>query len=100
MGDKIKDSTGAYIILYHGGQHYIGKGGFLRAITSATEHMTEANKVAAIIWAPTSSRNSAFVAEYLLQSTLVSIKGNPQTFNIIWSPGKRILKALQRGDVL
>ena len=42
------------------GQHYIGKGGFYRAITSAKEHATNTNKVKAIIWAPTPSKESAF----------------------------------------
>ena len=43
--DDIKKATGAYVILYKNGEHYIGKGGFKRAIKSATEHMTDKNKV-------------------------------------------------------
>ena len=93
--DEIKDSVGAYVVLYEGGQHYIGKGGFQRAITSATEHMTDANKVSAIIWAPTSSGKNAFIAEYLLQSTLSSVKQANNSFNKIWSPGKKMFMALQ-----
>ncbi len=89
--DDIKDSTGVYVVLYEQGQHYIGKGGFSRAITSATEHVKDANNVTAIVWAATDSKNSAFVAEYLLQTTL----GFKDAYNKIWSPGKKIFRALQ-----
>ena len=68
--DDLKDATGTYVILYAKGQNYIGKGGFGRAIQSAAEHLTDTNKVKAIIWAPTTNKTSAFVAEYLMQSTL------------------------------
>ena len=95
VADDIKDATGAYIVLYQGGKHYIGKGGFGRAITSAAEHMTDGNKVSAIIWAPTSSRNSAFVTEFLLQSVYGVGKDVVETFNKIWSPGNKIFQALQ-----
>ena len=93
--DPIKDAVGSYIVLYQKGQHYIGKGGFMRAITSATEHMSNSNKVSAIIRAPTSSSNSAFITEYLLQSTLGSVKKLNNSFNIYWSPGKRLFSLLQ-----
>ena len=94
--DDIKGATGAYVVLYEGGQHYIGKGGFRRAITSAENHMTDTNKVAAIIWTPTSTQKGAFVTEYLLQSTLNSIsKNNEMAYNLIWSPGRKLFAALQ-----
>ena len=93
--DDIKDSTGAYVVLYEQGQHYIGKGGFNRAITSATEHMTETNKVSAIIWAPAPSKETAFVTEYLLQSVYGVGRKVDNTFNKIWSPGKKIFNVLQ-----
>ena len=93
--DEIKDSTGAYVVLYEQGQHYIGKGGFKRAITSATEHMTEANKVSAIVWVPTSSKNSAFVTEYLAQSVYGVGKNAVENYNKIWSPGKKLFQTLQ-----
>ena len=95
VADDIKDATGAYVVLYEGGQHYIGKGGFQRAIKSAQEHMTNTNKVSAIVWAPTSSRNSAFVTEYFLQSTLGSVRRQNNAFNILTSPGKKILAELR-----
>jgi len=57
------------------------------------KHLSSDDSVSVIIWAPTSSETSAFVTEYLLQSTLQSItKLNSETFNRIWSPGKKILK--------
>ena len=91
----IKKSTGAYVVLYEQGQNYIGKGGFRRAITSATEHMASNNKVSAIIWAPTSSTEKAFIAEYLLQSTLKIKTTNTKSFNKIWSPGKKMLQSVK-----
>ena len=93
--EDVKTSTGAYVILYEKGSHYIGKGGFQRAIDSAKEHLTSADRVSAIIWAPTSSTKSAFVTEYLLQSTLGLHKTLKESYNIIWSPGKKIFRALQ-----
>ena len=94
--DDIKDATGSYVILYESGQHYIGKGGFLRATISAKNHLLKTDKVSAIIWAPVSSEKSAFVLEYLMQSTLNSKqKINKFAFNKYWSPGKKMLKALQ-----
>ena len=93
--DDIKDSTGAYVILYKQGQHYIGKGGFNRAITSATEHMSEMNKVSAIIWAPTPSKETAFVTEYLLQSIFGIKKTYEKSYNLIWSPGKKIFNTFR-----
>lgn len=98
--DDIKHSTGAYIVLYEQGQHYIGKGGFKRAITSATEHMSDSNKVSAIIWTPTKgknfkSRDEAFVTEYMLQSIYGVGKDVENTYNVIWSPGKKIFRNLQ-----
>ena len=93
--DNIKHSTGAYVVLYEQGQHYIGKGGFNRAITSATEHLLKNNRVSAIIWAPTPSKESAFVTEYLLQSTFGLNKTNIKSYNMIWSPGKKLLNTFQ-----
>ena len=93
--DDVKTSTGAYVILYDNSTHYIGKGGFQRAIDSAKEHLTSSNKVSAILWAPTPSTDSAFVTEYLLQSTLGLHKTYENSYNKIWSPGKKIFKALQ-----
>ncbi len=93
--DDIKTSTGVYVVMYKQGQQYIGKGGFSRAIVSAKQHMTTTNKVSAILWAPTSSSKSAFVSEYLLQSTFGLNKTQKNSLNLIWSPGKTYLRQLQ-----
>ena len=93
--DDIKDATGAYVILYEGGQHYVGKGGFSRAIQSATEHMSDTNKASAIVWVPTLSRESAFVTEYLIQSVYGVGRDVVENYNKIWSPGKKIFQTLR-----
>ena len=93
--DDIKKATGTYVVLYENGKNYIGKGGFQRAIKSAQEHMTDTNKVSSIIWAPTSSDDSAFVAEYLVQSIFGVGSKADINFNKIWSPGNSLLHALQ-----
>lgn len=60
------------------------------------KHLSSDDSVSAIIWALTSSETSAFVTEYLLQSTLQSItKFNSKTFNRIWSPGRRIVNGIR-----
>ena len=93
--DDIKKATGMYVVLYENGMNYVGKGGFKRAIKSAKEHMTDANKVSAIIWAPTSSKDSAFVSEYLVQSIFGVGPDVRINFNQIWSPGNTLFQALQ-----
>ena len=93
--DDIKHATGAYVVLYEGGQHYVGKGGFNRAIKSATEHMSDSNKVSAIVWTPTSSSKYAFATEYLVQSVYGVGKDVMENYNKIWSPGRKLFQALQ-----
>ena len=90
--DEIRNSVGAYVILYKDGTNYVGKGPFTRAVKSAIEHATDDNCITSIIWAPTDSDKSAFVAEWLLQSVrkVLSDKG-VNTFNKIWSPGKNMI---------
>lgn len=95
VADDIRDAVGSYVVLYKNGNHYIGKGGFGRAIQSASEHLLESDKVTAIIWGKLPDAKSSFVTEYLMQSTLNSImKINPKAFNKIWSPGGKIFKGL------
>lgn len=57
--------------------------------------MTDKNKVASIIWAPTSASDSAFVTEFLLQSVFGVGEEAVENFNKIWSPGKNIFQAFQ-----
>ena len=86
--DDIKDSVGTYVILYKNGDNYVGKGPFNRAIQSAKEHLRSNDSVSSIIWAPTSSNESAFIAEYLLQTVRGVGSQGKNTFNKIWSPGR------------
>jgi hypothetical protein len=47
----IKRATGSYEILYKSGRNYIGKGGFNRAITSASRNATKyGDEVTSIMW--------------------------------------------------
>lgn len=88
--DDIQDAVGTYVILYKSMNNYVGKGPFSRAIVSAGQHLTNADEVLAIIWAPTYSDKTAFIAEYLLQTVRQVGKNLPGTFNKIWSPGRRL----------
>ena len=86
--DDIKDTIGTYVILYKNGDNYVGKGPFNRAIQSAKEHLQSNDSVSSINWAPTSSDESAFIAEYLLQTVRGVGSQGKNTFNKIWSPGR------------
>ena len=92
---ELRKSNGFYVVLYEKGQYYIGKGGFGRAISSANNHMSSSNKATAIIWVPARSERTAFVSEYLLQSIGGLNKNNKKSLNLIWSPGKSIVKSLK-----
>mgnify|MGYP003291804785 CR=1 FL=1 len=97
----VSKSTGVYDIAYKSGKHYVGKGSFDRAITSAKNHAKgiELNdllgdEVLSITW--TSSKNSreAFMLEYLWQhkgEKVLSAKEYGETYNMIWSPGRKYL---------
>lgn len=88
----VRKATGTYVVLYKKGKNYVGKGGFERAITSAKEHLSASDNVSAIIWAPTKTSKSAFIAEYFLQTVRGVGKMLEDTFNKIWSPGKNKYK--------
>lgn len=76
--------------MYESGENYVGKGGFNRAVTSAVNHMRLfEDKVSAFIWVPTSSQKRAFISEYLLQTVWGFGKKNANTYNLIWSPGRK-----------
>ena len=93
--DDIRRATGTYVVLFENGMNYVGKGGFNRAIRSAKKHMSASNNVSAIIWAPTSSQNSAFVAEFLVQTVYGVGDDVAENFNKIWSPGRKLFEILQ-----
>ena len=85
----IRRATGSYEILYKSGYNYVGKGGFQRAITSATQHAKDyGDEVAAIMWKPAANKVDAFIDEYaLMRKRGVGLEN--MTYNKIWSPGRK-----------
>lgn len=69
----IRKATVSYEILYKSGCNYIGKGGFKRAITSATKKAAEyEEEVASIMWKSAPNSKTAFIDEYLIQKNLAA----------------------------
>ena len=89
----IRKATGSYEILYKSGKNYIGKGGFNRAITSATRNATKyGDEVTSIMWKSAPNSRSAFIDEYLMQKRFGGVLSSNRdllTYNKIWSPGRR-----------
>ena len=89
----IRKATGSYEILYKSGKNYIGKGGFNRAIASATRNATKyGDEVTSIMWKSAPNSRSAFVDEYLMQKRFGGVLSSNRdllTYNKIWSPGRR-----------
>ena len=89
----IRKATGSYEILYKSGKNYIGKGGFNRAITSATRNATKyGDEVTSIMWKSAPNGRSAFIDEYLMQKGFGGVLSSNRdllTYNKIWSPGRR-----------
>ena len=92
-GSPLAKSVGSYEILYKNGKYYDGKGGFNRAITSAIQHAKDTKDVAYIRWKYAPSARQAFIEEYVLQA----YRGinNAQSYNKIWSPGKKYYEMLK-----
>lgn len=71
----------------------LGKGGFNRAITSATRNATKyGDEVTSIMWKSAPDRRTAFIDEYLMPKRfggVLSSNSNLSTYNKIWSPGRR-----------
>lgn len=79
--------TGSYEILYKSGKNYVGKGGFGRAIKSAERYVKRyGDEVLSINWTSAASHPQAFIEEYMR----MKVRGvnNPNTYNMIWSPGR------------
>lgn len=77
--------------MFESGKNYVGKGGFKRAIKSATDHIKigdAIDDVVSIAWAPAKNAKQAFVLEFFLQ--VERRVNNASTYNKIWSPGKHI----------
>ena len=81
--------VGSYEIKFKSGKNYVGKGSRVRMQVSARTHEIMYNDpVGSYIWEPSRDSKAAFVDEYFK----MAVRGvnNPNTYNIIWSPGRRI----------
>ena len=89
----LRRATGSYEILFESGKNYAGKGGFYRAITSASRNSSKyGDNVLAILWKSAPDNTSAFIDEYLMQLRFGGVLSSDLdllTYNKIWSPGKR-----------
>ena len=98
----IRKATGSYKIIFETGKNYVGKGGFGRAIASAVGHATKyIDPIVSIEWRKAENVKEAFLAEYgrMLERGIVLRKPgetmaqaiqNAYTYNLIWSPGKKL----------
>ena len=91
----LKKATGSYEIIFASGKNYVGKGGFKRAIDSAISHANPnrlndnlGDVVVSINWQKAANNNAAFIDEFIKQCKRGV--GNLDTYNKIWSPGKRL----------
>ena len=76
--------------MFQSGKNYIGKGGFSRAIQSAQRYGDDIPT--SIKWNSAPNAKQAFIDEYLMQKNfggVLSSNRNLDTYNKIWSPGKR-----------
>lgn len=96
----IRQSTGSYEIMYKSGKNYVGKGGFKRAIKSAGRYANghklnnrNGDVVTSIRWKTAPNSRQAFIDEYYMQKNRGVLKDpnkvKPETYNLIWSPGRR-----------
>ena len=87
----LKNATGSYEIIFKSGRNYVGKGGYGRAIISATVKQTVFDdKVIFLSWKAAKTQQDAFVDEYFRMMK----RGvrNANTYNRIWSPGRNIYR--------
>ena len=89
----IRKATGSYEIMYKSGKNYVGKGGYKRAITSASKTRRTngmVDEVTSISWKNAPNSRTAFMDEYLMQKSrgVLSFDRNANTYNKIWSPGR------------
>lgn len=87
----IRKATGSYEIIFKSGKNYVGKGGFNRAIKSAQRYGDDV--ATSIMWKSAPNKTAAFIDEFLMQDLKRGGRGvnNMNTYNKIWSPGKRLL---------
>ncbi len=82
-------SSGSYEIEFQSGRNYVGKGSQARMNVSARIHSALHNDpVVSKVWEYAPDSRTAFVDEYFK----MAVRGvnNPNTYNVIWSPGRRI----------
>ena len=81
--------SGSYEIEFESGKNYVGKGGQARMQVSARVHSSLHNDpVVSMKWEYAPDAQTAFVNEYFK----MAVRGvnNPNTYNLIWSPGRNI----------
>ena len=87
--------TGSYEINFRSGKNYVGKGGQARMKVSAKLHeLRFGDKAISMHWDSAANATDAIVDEYLK----MAVRGvnNPNTYNIIWSPGRKLfIKAME-----
>ena len=87
-----KKQVGSYVIEFESGKCYVGKGTEERMEQSARYRAKVNNdKVISKIWEPAASNDDAFIDEYLKLLEKGGPK-SPNTYNMIESPGKKILE--------
>ncbi len=87
--------TGSYEIEFKSGKNYVGKGSQARMKVSARTHSVKYNdSVVSMHWTPAANRRAAFVDEYFK----MAVRGvnNANTYNKIWSPGRKIFMSMWR----
>ena len=89
----IRKATGSYEIVYKSGYHYIGKGGFDRALNSAARNANQyGDEVTSIMWKSAPSGKEAFIDEYMMQKRYYDSFDSAEdilSYNKIWSPGRK-----------
>jgi hypothetical protein len=81
--------SGSYEIEFESGKNYVGKGSERRMNVSAKIHSALNNDpVVSMSWEYAPDTQTAFVDEYFK----MAVRGvnNPNTYNLIWSPGRKI----------
>ena len=92
----IRKATGSYEILYKSSKTYVGKGGFKRAITSASKTRRTngiIDEVVSITWKKAPNSKAAFIDEYISMCKFGGpsnqLLKNKNSYNKIWSPGRK-----------
>ena len=91
----IRRATGSYEIVYKSGKTYVGKGGYKRAITSASKTRRTncvVDQVASISWKSAPNVRMAFIDAYMSMCKYGGpnnrVIKNTNSYNQIWSPGR------------